>query len=601
MVLPLTQPRRSASWLMAAAVVAALVPLSWRHWASPFVDFGRELYAAWRLAEGDVLHADVAWFNGPLAPWWNGWVFAILGDSLLALVAVNLALLVLLLGMSLVLAEAMFDRWTGVAAALVIPALFGLGQALSLGNYNFVTPYSHDLTHGVILGLVVVVATWRAGLRPGVQGLVWDAAGGAAVGAAFLTKPETFLAAAGAWLVGLGLGSAAQRSIARSLPRLAVGLAAAGAVLGAAFLKLRSELPPGCVDPAHALAGAWPYLLDGRVRELPFYGNITGLGDPGAYGWALIQACLRYAGLLGACGLALWSWRRWFPGRAPWVFVAAGAFLQAAWFQWAPWFSVARPLPLLVGAVAGVSAWRACTGPSEARTRAALRASFAVFALGLLAKTPLNTRWAHYGFALALPGTLLAIGAGVHDLPRLLARRRSAVAGTARLLALAFWVVAAGTGVQRSLRNWTAQSATFGLGSDVLHARPELAGPLQDALDWLAPRIRPEQTLLVLPEGVMLNYQLRVKSPTPYVNFMPPELLFWGEAELLETLRAAQPDYVVLVHKDVREYGYRAFGDDYGAGLYRWVRGEHSLLATYGAAPFMSPAFGVAVYARRAD
>lgn len=39
------------------------------------VDFGRELYVPWRLAEGDALFRDVVHFNGPLSPYLNAALF----------------------------------------------------------------------------------------------------------------------------------------------------------------------------------------------------------------------------------------------------------------------------------------------------------------------------------------------------------------------------------------------------------------------------------------------------------------------------------------------------------------------------------------------
>ncbi|MFT7679938.1 MAG: hypothetical protein ACI8QC_003943, partial [Planctomycetota bacterium] len=69
--------------------------MTWRGWASPIVDYGRELYAAWRLNQGDVLYRDIAWFNGPFSAWWNSFWFGLLGETGAALVSVNLLLIVL--------------------------------------------------------------------------------------------------------------------------------------------------------------------------------------------------------------------------------------------------------------------------------------------------------------------------------------------------------------------------------------------------------------------------------------------------------------------------------------------------------------------------
>ena len=58
-----------------------MIALTWRGWADPLVDFGRELYVPWRLAEGERLYLDIAWFNGPLSQYWNALWFRIFGTG----------------------------------------------------------------------------------------------------------------------------------------------------------------------------------------------------------------------------------------------------------------------------------------------------------------------------------------------------------------------------------------------------------------------------------------------------------------------------------------------------------------------------------------
>ena len=45
--------------VIVAATGLALLAWTWRAWPDPLVDFGRELYVPWRLAEGDALFRDV--------------------------------------------------------------------------------------------------------------------------------------------------------------------------------------------------------------------------------------------------------------------------------------------------------------------------------------------------------------------------------------------------------------------------------------------------------------------------------------------------------------------------------------------------------------
>jgi hypothetical protein len=100
---------------------------------------------------------------------------------------------------------------------------------------------------------------------------------------------------------------------------------------------------------------------------------------------------------------------------------------------------------------------------------------------------------------------------------------------------------------------------------------------VRDALDVLAQNAAPGDTLAVLPEGVMLNYLARLDSPLRVINLMPPEVMAFGEDDVLRSLAARPPDFVLLVHRDTSEYGYPPFGRDprYGLGIVNWITGRY--------------------------
>lgn len=82
-----------AGWLLIFATGALMAYWTWGAWPDVVIDFGRELYVAWRLTEGDVLYRDLAYFNGPLSPYINMIWFRLFGVGLRTLVLCNLFLL----------------------------------------------------------------------------------------------------------------------------------------------------------------------------------------------------------------------------------------------------------------------------------------------------------------------------------------------------------------------------------------------------------------------------------------------------------------------------------------------------------------------------
>ena len=94
-----------------------------------------------------------------------------------------------------------------------------------------------------------------------------------------------------------------------------------------------------------------------------------------------------------------------------------------------------------------------------------------------------------------------------------------------------------------------------------------------------------DEGLVVLPEGVMFNYLARLPNPTPYLNFMPPELIMFGQENMLRAMQQAKPRYVLLTHRNTEEYGYDFFGQGYGQQLGRWIEQHYRPRALYGDPP----------------
>jgi len=97
----------------------------------------------------------------------------------------------------------------------------------------------------------------------------------------------------------------------------------------------------------------------------------------------------------------------------------------------------------------------------------------------------------------------------------------------------------------------------------------------------------------------MLNFLLRRPNPTPYTNFMPSEVILFGEAGMLEAFKAHPPDWISLVHKDTSEFGFRFFGQDYGQALYAWILEEYQPVGVVGAIPLQTHRYGILLLKRK--
>jgi hypothetical protein len=570
--------------LVLALTGIAMLRWGWGKWPDVLIDFGRELYVAWRLAEGEVLYRDVAYLNGPLSPYLNALWFSLFPTSLRTLFVCNIALgLVLVVLLHRTFVE-ISDRFAAFAATLVFLLLFACVQLDTIGNYNYVAPYSHEVTHGLLLSVAGLYAlhfleTSRAAL--------WIA--GLCLGLVLLTKVEVFLAAAAGMGVVLVLHLVARRAGTAEILGLLARFGVAFLLpVATAVLLLSLAMPAD-----HALAGVlgpWLAILDTDVASLEFYRGNMGTKDLPVNLDLLALWLRRFAGvLLPAAGLALLLRR---PGWWRWPLLALVVALIAVFARLRNpmvWTEAIRPLPVLLPLLAiwvAIRFWRSVARREAVRIDA-LRLGLIVFALVLLAKIGFNVRLLHYGFALAMPGTLILVVALVAWIPRAI----DELGGFGRLFqsaALASFAVATAFMLGIVDQRFSNRVYSVALGADRLETG--LRGPfVQCTLDAIERHISPEQTLAVLPEGVMLNYLSRRNSPTPYTNFMPPELAIFGEEPMLTAFRAAPPDFVALVHKSTREYGFAFFGQDYGQALYDWIASRYRPVARFEHPPGSAP------------
>ena len=94
-------------------------------------------------------------------------------------------------------------------------------------------------------------------------------------------------------------------------------------------------------------------------------------------------------------------------------------------------------------------------------------------------------------------------------------------------------------------------------------------------------------TLLALPEGVMINYLARLRSPVAPVQYFGAAMSNGREEQIVEELERHPPDFVVIVTRNLDEYGISRYGEQPGSGreLLRWVDENYRTVASVGGDP----------------
>ena len=569
--------------IVLASAFAAMLAWTWFGWPDPVVDFGRELYVPWRLSEGDALYRDIAYFNGPLSPYFNALAMKLFGVSLATIVALNLVILALLVAMVYRLMLLVGDRLAATLAGLLLVCVFAFLQLGGIGNYNFITPYSHEITHGITLSFAALLCV-KNFVRT--ARTTWAAGAGLVLGLVFLTKPEVFLAAGGAVAVGI-LVTLRSRRVSRKYALAVLGQFAASVlvapIVAGALLLIR--IAP--IDAVRGVLGGWLYLFDPRINQMKFYQRVFGTLSLANTAHSMIIDAIWYAALAAVVtAVALTLRARW--RGSPWVFAVALLLSSAGMcgiYQLVPtseWQIAFRGLSIvMVAIVIALLVWtarlRRSTGAIE--DRAILRLIFATFALLLLGKVLLNVLLYHYGFALAMPAAMVVVAAIASWGPQIIDRMGgSGHVVRAAAVALVGLVIFVHLRVYQAI--YAQRDVPVGAGRDRFRAR-DARGLAVDRMVEVLHKLPPGATVATVPEGVMINYLARRVNPTGYINLMPPEVVMFGQRRILDAFERHPPDYVVLVlGSDPGDYGFKSFAIDYGREVHASILDHYRRVPT---------------------
>jgi Dolichyl-phosphate-mannose-protein mannosyltransferase len=176
--------------LITAAVFIYLAVLSWGKLGDLVIDLGHEVETPARILDGQILYRDIQSYYSPLASYVNAWVLMVFGRDLAVFYGIGLALSFLL---TVVLYQLVRQIVNEKYACLTCAAVLAY-CAFSPTGINLVVPYSYGTTYGTLITAVLFLVLQEHVQRPHVLTLL---SMGTICGLALLAKQEYGLASIG--------------------------------------------------------------------------------------------------------------------------------------------------------------------------------------------------------------------------------------------------------------------------------------------------------------------------------------------------------------------------------------------------------------------
>jgi 4-amino-4-deoxy-L-arabinose transferase-like glycosyltransferase len=577
--------------VVAIAFVLAAA-LTWRKWPDLLVDFGGQLYIPWRIANGAVLYRDLFYFaGGPLSQYFNALLFKIFGVSFSTIIAANITLTAALLLLIYQRFTAAADAWSATMIGIAIVFVFAFGEITPIGNYNYITPYSHEAFHGLVLSIVAIalLADWIK------QGKIWmAAAAGFCAGLVFLTKPDIFTALAVTVVAALVLFYRTRKGVVKPLAAFIVTGIVPSLFFLLYFLRVES-----LGDSARSVVFGWLPLLHGEVTKSPFYLWCTGLDQPLPHLESIFLYFLAAVAGIAVYALALRQLKKIGDVKKQSIVLVLLALPVLYWAYRFPWFQCGWPLPLLClsSCVLIVLNYR------QMQEQAVFPLLWSVFGLLLLAKLGLFPRVWHYGFVLAMPAFVSSVYLLFWLLPQVLEKKKMIVAWQFRAIV--------GTVLLIGIVNLFSDSEAVysqkkfpigGIGDEIVanDLTSDTSKGIYAALLWSQEFMPGNATLAVLPQGVMINYLMRRVDPTPGIDWNPTMFTVFGQDRMTDAFEAHPPDYVFIVEWSAADFGVGYFGSspEYGQRLIQWIYHNYQPVLLIGHEPLQNGLFGIRIWKR---
>jgi hypothetical protein len=566
--LELAVPRDALALGVLAALVGLLIAVTWGTWGDLGQDTGYDLVAGARVAHGQLPYVDFFYYYGPLAPFVLGFAALIGGSGIAPAIVVGIVL-----ACAIVLATYVLGRMHAGVLGGFLAAAITAPIAFAPTNFSFVMPHTFSVSLALLTSLCFLIALGRY-VETGRER--WLAAAGLAVGLVLLTRPEFVLAvvtAGGAWLalrVRSGMGGGRETAVIAA-PALAVPAAVYGAFLAAVPVHrlLFENLYPvhlmhegaSAVLKSYAPLTASSFVSLGAKLVLYAIGVVALLALARALGRtgrvraaALAIAVTACIGLVAVAALRPETMRYYLRYAYGWI--PAGAALAV--------------VILLVR-------YRRRNGTWSSTSQAELAG--AVFLAVFAGKTYADFLvYAHIPqlAAYAVPPAAVFL-ARLHlvELGRL---RSGAVLGAAWLVFLA------GAGLELTIKDARAQSATVHGPGGALAAAPADARMYGQALAWIertTPRGKP---ILVAPQLTSLYTLSGRTDPLPQISLLPGALATPAdERAAIRRLDRAGVRTIVTSRRVYADEHQTAFGGSFDRVLAAWIHRSFRHAATLSA------------------
>jgi len=580
-------------YALIALSFSGLLFVSWLRWGNLIVDTFNDPWIAYKISEGGVLYKDIHYMFGPLPPYFIAFLYKMFGVNLFCLVFTGVALALAATLFIYRLSRLFLGRAFSTLVTLNFLFVFAFGCYCYSGLFNFILPYNFASTFFATFSLsalyffIKFVKKERYGYL-----LCWVIS----MYLAFLSRMETSFAI---WAVFafLHVTHAHKKK----------GLIAAEA-LSPLLLALLSYLvflrSNGALDGFRESIistfsfkgrGLWEFYISGFNN---LFANLSVVA--GSFMLQLAAVFCIYA----ASAMLFFLFKRvakTIPDMA--LYSIAGfmsLWITSLLLQFMHFFRQYSLSPFLLFAGITVYLFRLFYGVEEDRKKWLSRLTLFLVSFVLIARILLRVSPNFYGFYLFLPG-LIAYYIFFIELCPSFFRRLIPVNDKIKsyyLVSLSvFFVLPALFFTVQSYHVYKQKNFTTVTEKGTMRSfNDRRTVRFWETIRFLKKNTSEDALVVVLPEGVGINFFSSRNNPSRFFQFIPTLVGKIGGDKIIHDLEAHDIDYMIILQRYTHEHGCPSFGMHYGKKIYSWILENYRPIKLIGPRPFTTNEFGVAIF-----
>lgn len=563
-----------------------LLNVGWLRWGNLIVDTPRELWLPLKLLEGKVLYKDLWYPFGFFPPYFLALIYKIFGVHINTLVGCGIGITLLTSVFIYKIARFFLDEVD--CGITVLTFLFVLAfpyYQLYSGIFNFILPYSFAATFFILF----VSASLYLFLKfISTASEKWLFFWSLSLSLAFLTRPEMSFPVWAGFVLSVIIFKFKNKSIKflKLIFYLFLPLIISFSLYGLFFFKFDAF-----AAFKEGIIGCFKSGLDTKIIL-----KSTGLAD------IYTNSCLAVKSLLFHLIIILLvvfsalflnnkgrhRFLLFFPGISI-IFLAywLGITYLAGDLQY-------RCIPLLLLITLIGSAYKVIRFGDFKHDLSIL--VLCLISLATLTRIFFNSTPFGYGFYLLIPGLVfyyifflkLEISLLKIYLPDYAQLVKKALIPFFVLLILPYWYYSFSNYALRDLEITSAKGKIVCLNDRV-------AEYFWQTVDYLKANTLASDKVVVLPEGVSVNYFSGRDNPLRYYQFFALEPSGRDDAKIIQEFIRFDIDYIVIIARPAFEYGQGFFGIDFGKELYSWLHANYEPIKKFGAKSYLLRDFGIMI------